>query len=211
MTYCLFAFLFTIIPVNTSFIPPEDGVEIFVRSNSVHTDIILPVNTKDINWNEIIDTNDYIPSLYPFTYISFGWGDKGFFIETPEWKDLKFRVAFKAGFLPSATAMHVAYLDEKPAIDDLTKRLTITEQQYHKLIEYIKQSFQTDNNDEVMLINCISFYDTNDNFYEAHGSFNIFNTCNVWTNKALKEAGIRTAFWAPFDKCVFYHLDRINK
>jgi len=38
------------------------------------------------------------------------------------------------------------------------------------------------------------------------GSFSLFNTCNVWVNKALKVTGIETSVWSPFDFGVLHHL-----
>ena len=35
-----------LIPVNNDFQPTEDGIQIFLVSNAVHADIILPVSTK---------------------------------------------------------------------------------------------------------------------------------------------------------------------
>ena len=39
--YFFFAFLLTIIPTNRKSIQPKYGIEIFIKSNTVHTDIIF--------------------------------------------------------------------------------------------------------------------------------------------------------------------------
>jgi len=35
-------------------------------------------------------------------------------------------------------------------------------------------------------------------FFEAAGTYSLFNTCNNWTSQALKQAGIGTHLWTPF-------------
>jgi len=75
--------------------------EIFVSSNGVHLDIILPLENIDSEFLRKLE----IPSQTE--YISFGWGDKQFYVNTPEWKDLTFKTAFTALFLKSESAMHV--------------------------------------------------------------------------------------------------------
>jgi hypothetical protein len=47
-------------------------------------------------------------------------------------------------------------------------------------------------------------YGDNDAFYEAIGSYNLFKTCNTWTNNALKSCGQKACFWTPFESGIFY-------
>ena len=51
-------------------------------------------------------------------------------------------------------------------------------------------------------------YFSNDAFYEAIGRFTIINTCNEWTGKALRTAGVCIGLWTPFEWSVIYHLKR---
>ena len=47
--YLLIA-LVGLFPVNRDFQPSDNGIEIFVSSTSIHSDIIVPVQTELINW-----------------------------------------------------------------------------------------------------------------------------------------------------------------
>ncbi len=183
---------------------PDEGIGVYVKTNGVHTDICLPVETEVIDWKEFIPIKDF-PSLSKFEYVSMGWGDKGFFLDTPEWSDLTLKTALNAAILPSGTAMHVAYLENVPVINESCKYVIMDEKKYPDLIEYVKNSFKLENGLVDLIPN--SGYWNNDNFYEAHGNYHLFKTCNIWTNGALKVAGIKTAFYGLFSDGIMRHLD----
>lgn len=181
----------------------ERDVKIFVRSNGVHTDICMPVESDYYNWKSFIDTTDY-PLNNKFEYVSIGWGDKGFFLDTPTWADLSAKTALTAVFLPSPCAMHVEYMDSEPVVSDMCKTEMITESQYERLIEYIQLSFMVDDDNGVIFIPGTSYWGT-DHFYEARGDYHMFNTCNSWTNGALKNAKINTALFAMFPNTIMHY------
>lgn len=203
LIYLVAAVVLTLIPARHT-APAEKGITIFIRTNGVHTDFILPTDRTEIDWFQYVKKEDF-KYMYDPEYITFGWGDKGFYIETPEWSDLKASTAFKALFFLSSTAMHVSYLSSEPAVDKDCKKLILSEYQYDKLISYILASFKKDAAGRIMLI-AGKGYSSNDNFYEANGTYSLFKTCNTWLNDGLKQIGVKTAIWAPFDKCIFYRL-----
>ena len=49
-------------------------------------------------------------------------------------------------------------------------------------------------------------YWNNDNFYEAHGNYHLFNTCNAWTNEALQTIGVKTGWLALSSNGIMDHL-----
>jgi hypothetical protein len=97
--YVLTAVLLTIIPVNTDFKEDLNGVEIFVTTNGVHTNICMPVKQRSFDWSQTIDFTDFRIDSSKYHYISIGWGEREFYLTTPGWKDLKFSTAFKACFI----------------------------------------------------------------------------------------------------------------
>jgi uncharacterized protein (TIGR02117 family) len=188
--------------VPTSFqVHGEKDIKVFVRSNGVHTDVCMPVKNDLYDWRSYIDTSDY-PSNSTNEYIGIGWGDKGFFLDTPTWADLSAKTALTAMFLPSPCAMHVEYMTE-PQDSDMCALEMITKDQYAQLIEYIQSSFLT-TDDEVIYIPGTSYWGT-DHFYEASGDYHMFNTCNSWTNGALKSAHINTALYAMFPNTIMHY------
>lgn len=170
--------------------------EVFITSNGVHLDIIVPV--EDL-YPQLVTQLNFKKGT---KYISFGWGDKDFYINTPEWSDLKFSVAFKALFLKSQTALHVTGY---PQSYGSWRSVTICDEQLEILNNYISKSFIKDEKGSINGFK-VKGYGINDNFYDARGSFSVFKTCNIWTNTALKETGIKTSVWSPFDFGVLYHL-----
>ena len=204
--YFLLVILLTLIPVNRAYNPSEFGIEIFITSNEVHIDFVLPVNNEQRSWWNDFPLNYFTLVDSSYKYISFGWGDKDFYLNTPTWADLKWDIALKALFLPTPALMHITYIREKPVETSLTKKIIISDAQYEKLIQYLTSSFHK-NEDSSFILIYVPSKSNYENYYEANGSYNFINTCNNWTNQGLKYIGIKTATWAPFDKCVLYHLN----
>lgn len=203
--YLLFAFTLPLIEVNKDFKETENGIAIFVQSNGVHTDILLPANNSFKNWKKDFLPQDFEKVDTGFSYLGFGWGDKGFYLETPTWSDLKVTTAVKAAFFLSSTAMHVTYHKDVPAENDKCKRVIISPEQYQKLITYIQSSFQQ--KDEKYILIHHPGYSETDNFYEANGTYSFLKTCNCWTGSALKESDIKTCFWSPFDSGILTSME----
>lgn len=200
MFYLCFALVTSII--STGNLKTEGEMYIYVQSNGVHTDVCLPTETGLINWREFIPTNVYNTSKGD-NYITIGWGDKGFFLDTPEWSDLTFNTAFTAAFTPSPTAMHVKYSSE-PTENDNRVKVFLDKDQYQKMIKFIKNAFVQRKGAVELIAN--KGYSDNDNFYEAKGSYHLFRTCNIFTNQALKEADIKTGVWSLFPDGILRHL-----
>lgn len=172
-------------------------------SNGVHTDIVLPTETNYINWENLFPFENTLGKRTNFKYIAIGWGDKGFYLNTPEWKDLKISTALVAATGIGETALHVTYYNNIK-LDELTKQIEISENQYLALIKYIENSIAYGSNHKPQLIETTAQYGQNDAFYEANNSYSIFFTCNTWANDALKTSGIKASKWVAFDKGILY-------
>ncbi|MCX6294947.1 MAG: TIGR02117 family protein [Bacteroidetes bacterium] len=180
-------------------------MEIFIQSNGVHTDIVMPVKSELINWNELLPYSDFVNADSSFQYIGMGWGDKGFYLDTPEWNDLKFSTAFNAAFGLGKTAMHVTYKYKKPIINERCKKIVISKENYKLMIDYIISSFRLEKNKIILIAH--AGYTQQDRFYEGKGTYNIFKTCNVWTGKGLKTAGVKIGIWTPFQSGIIEHIE----
>ncbi|MCC3160778.1 TIGR02117 family protein [Hymenobacter sp. 15J16-1T3B] len=178
-------------------------VECFILSNGVHTDIVVPVRHAQMDWSRLIAYADTPAADASMDYLGFGWGDKGFYLNTPTWAELQPRVAFEAMFWLSTTAMHATF-HHRPAEGPECVRITLTRREYNRLIRFILASFALDRRGRARHIEGHS-YGRYDAFYEAKGTYNLFYTCNSWANAALKAAGQRAALWTPFDHGIFRH------
>lgn len=180
----------------------EKEVQIYIQSNGVHTDVVVPFKNDLKDWSGLIDTSDFKMNRNA-SYIAFGWGDKGFFLDTPTWAELKASTALNAIFLPSPCAMHVELKSTEPVVTDRVREAQISSKNYLKLVEYIVNSFDLESN-RPQLIEGTSYWG-NDRFYEANSNYHMFNTCNSWTNGAIKSAGLRTAAFAAFPNTIMWY------
>lgn len=189
-------------------VPREDGstpdVTIYILTNGVHTDIVVPAQTEQIDWFSFIPVTNTTGKDSSAAYLALGWGDKGFYLETPTWDDLKFSTAFKAAFNLSSSAMHTTYYRSMQEGADC-KKIMISYAQYARLIAFIKARFDLDGNGFPIYIDTRANYGSSDAFYEAKGSYNLFYTCNTWTNNSLKSCGQKACLWTIFDTGIFYH------
>ncbi|MDE3248202.1 MAG: TIGR02117 family protein [Bacteroidota bacterium] len=180
-----------------------EELAIYIKTNGVHTDIVVPVKNDLIDWSrELCFCNTHLTDTGSMHYLAMGWGDKGFYLQTPTWADLKFSVAFKAAFALSTTAIHATFYDSLP-VNDKCKRIMISRNAYTRLVNYITGSFQKDNNGHVIPIVTNANYGKADAFYEANGSYSMLHTCNTWANNALKSCGQKACWWTPFDTGIF--------
>lgn len=196
--YMIITILGLLIPVNSDYEYKKDEIQFYVVSNGVHTDICLPVESSFHDWSHFIPVKDYKGLRSKPKFISIGWGDKGFYLDTPTWADLKFSTAFKAALLPSETAMHITYWDSEPKIGEKIKLCSMNEEEYMQLISFVFATFQTENGFNIQLIEGKGYTDF-DNFYEANHSYHLLKTCNTWTNQALEIAGVKTSSLALFE------------
>ena len=210
MLYLLFSIVLGITPVNRNYRPAEEGIEIFVASNGLHTDFVVPVRTRQQDWSEVVPLVHFAGADSSARYISFGWGDKGFYIETPTWNDLTVARTVKSLFWPTEAAMHSEYFRQKPRVYRWQERLVLTDEQYARLIQYVKHYLQLGPDGQPILI-AGAGYGAADNFYEALGKYHVFNTSNNWTNRGLKQIGVRAAVWSPFDKAIRYQLRKARQ
>lgn len=203
MLYVFIAFILSVIPVNSDQTDEVDQYTIYIKSNGVHTDLVLPVRTDVKDWSEKIKFEHIKSKDSTHRFIAFGWGDKGFYLDTPEWSDLKFSTAFKAAFHLGTSAMHTTFYKQINESENCV-RIAISKEQYQKLTAFIEASFQYDTAGIPIFIQATT-YGKNDSFYEAQRTYSLFYTCNTWANQALKNAGLKAAVWTPADKGIFYH------
>ena len=203
VVYVLFAFILSRIPVNSDDKDKSEDVTIYVKTNGVHTDIVAPIKTQYKDWSEKVQFAHIKSQDSTMKYIGFGWGDKGFYLNTPEWADLKFSTAFNAAFYLGTSAMHATFYKQIRETKSCVK-IKISQAEYQQLIAYIEDSFQYDSNGNPILINATT-YGQNDSFYEANRKYHLFYTCNTWANNALKSANQKAALWTPSDTGIFCH------
>jgi uncharacterized protein (TIGR02117 family) len=202
LLYGLTAFSLSRISVNDS--PNKGNIAIFVRTNGVHTDIVVPAKTEIIDWTSQIKY-EQTKSGDTAQYLAFGWGDRDFYLNTPTWADLKFSTAFNAAFYLGSAIVHTQY-ENALRESETCKKIMISEADYTQLVTYLSNAFQTDSLGNVIWI-AGSGYENHDTFYLANGKYSLFKTCNTWTNSALKAANQKAALWTVTDTGLMTHYE----
>lgn len=203
VVYGLAAFSLSKITVNSEAEKQAKEVTIYILTNGVHTDLVLPIKNEAKDWSQQIKIENTKAKDTTANLIAFGWGDKGFYLDTPEWADLKFSTAFNAAFGLGSSAMHTTFYKSVRESKSCVK-IQVSKENYQKLVAYIEAGFQYDANQMPIFIQATT-YGKNDSFYEANGKYNLFQTCNSWANSALKESNQKAAFWTITDTGIFNH------
>lgn len=184
---------------------PKD-IGIYLMSNGVHTDIVLPVSHEMMEWSAVFPFENTRGQNPNQRYVGIGWGDKDFYLNTPEWRDLKLSTALVAALGVGEAAMHVTYYYQVQE-DDLCYQVMIDRNQYRIITTYILESLERDVSGNSIPIETTAHYDDNDAFYEAKGAYNLFFSCNTWANNMLKEAGLPAGVWTVLDTGILRHYN----
>jgi len=185
------------VPVNRGWRPPVQGVTIWVESNGVHTGIVVPKVAAGVDWRGLARPEHLADPRYGrYDHLSFGWGERAFYLETPSWWDVRPRTVLAAAFGSERTLMHVDHVP-RPAADPAVRAVVLTPDQYRRLAGYIRASFAPGGEH-------LPGYGPYDAFYPARGRYSAGRTCNAWTGGALRAAGIRTGWWTPFPVTVMW-------
>jgi uncharacterized protein (TIGR02117 family) len=161
-------------PANTPF------KSIWLASHGWHAGIVI--QRTDIPADLWPENNDFPDAQF----LEVGWGDKDYYM-TP---DPHIGIMLKAGLLPTASVLHIVgftgsvsrYFPSSEII-----RIDLTYEGFERLVTYIKNSHARD---EAGMSRPLGpgLYG-NSQFYLSRENYHAFNTCNVWTARALRDAG----------------------
>jgi len=170
---------------------------IYISSNGMHIDLIMPTTALP---------SDFVQQLSPkpaTQYYAIGWGDKGFYLDTPTWAELKASTAMTAMLIKSPTAMHVTQFSK---VQPHWVPIAVCAEQITILNEHITSTFETNAAGHPIEI-IDAGYTPDDRFYEAHGNYTGIKTCNIWVSQGLKKAAIKTSRWSPFVFGILHHAE----
>ncbi len=172
--------------------------------NNFHTEIALPVTNEAFDWRQHLDLNRLGRDADLYKYLSFGWGNKQFFMNAA----YDPTTIFKVMFIPSPTVMHVWGHTESKLRSDSDfelRRVNLSKSQYLKLVQFINDSFDRSTDNKINYLRQGLYPDSG--FYDAKGSYSALRTCNVWTAEALRVADINTPVWAALAPAVSKQID----
>ena len=160
-----------------------------------HSALILPVETPSFSWRGYLNPTDRAQ------YLGFGWGERQWYINPPT--DHKTLESLRALFFPNRAVIKVERYAEFPG-DQATKCIGVTPAHYLKLVGFIQQTFQRDAQQSPIFAATDSTYPAR--FYEATGTYSLFNNCNHWTAQGLRLAGADTPLWPVHAAAIMWVL-----
>lgn len=203
LLYLLAAVVGSLVPRNSGWQEPSQGVLIFLRDNGVHVDLVLPASAAGIDLYLLVPPSHIADPEAARGWVAFGWGQREFYLETPRWSDLTVRNAARSVFGGDAL-MHVEHM-ARPRPSPDTRPLTLDRQAYGRLVAAVIGGFATQEAGGTIPLLGRGHGD-DDVFYEATGRYDAFRTSNQWTADALADVGVRIGAWTPFAQGIMWRF-----
>jgi uncharacterized protein (TIGR02117 family) len=153
---------------------------ILVTRTGWHSGIIIA--RRDLPEGAIPETADFPDAAY----FEFGWGSAEYYPLLQ-----KSIATMIGGVIPGPAVIHLIGLPKHPRElfpDHETVAFQVTDEEFRRLIAYLGASFDRDGAARIKP-SARGHHDFS-GFYPATGTFHLLNTCNTWTARGLRAAGI---------------------
>jgi uncharacterized protein (TIGR02117 family) len=189
LLYLAAALAGSLLAVNRGWEEPARGTLIYLRSNGIHVDIVMPAQAHGLDWRPLLPARDFRDAPLRPRWFGFGAGERRVYLDTPSWSDLTPRTLW-AALTGGEQILHVDRTLH-PGADLYALRLRPEE--YRRLWAAIRADFDgpPDRIDH-------PGYGPDDAFYEGSGKASALHTCNNWAAAKLRLAGVETSLWSPF-------------
>jgi len=203
VAYLAATILFGLIPANSGWREAERGVVVFVNTNGVHTGIGMPVVNEHIDWRPLLPAA-HLKVPIEADYVFVGYGHRDFYLNTPSWAELSLATALDAALGQGSTLLHVDHV-AGPGEGPEQRAVTLAPDEYRRLVAFVLARFRRDGEGRTAPLPGRGYGD-HDMFYEATGGYSALLTCNEWTGRALRAAGVRMGLWTPIEQSVMWRL-----
>ena len=119
--------------------------------------------------------------------IEVGWGDREYYMA----KEVTSGLGMKALFLPTSSVLHVVGFNSPIQDffpDSKVFEFMVTAEGVVNVCQFIDNSYKRDSHQNSFCLGKGNYGDSK--FYSAKGTFSWLNTCNTWSGRALKSAGV---------------------
>ena len=209
VAFVLFMITSTLVPVNQQFRQTPGGVPVYLVSNGFHTDVVVPVRDAQTghDWLRELGQPALAARFGRAPYVGFGWGNEGFFLGSMGGR-MPGPGAVVRALLPSRTLVHVNFYAAAPDSGRYVVPLRVSAAQYQRLTAHIRASLAAPDSGGVRPLRQATGYSGHDFFFRATGRYHALRTCNDWTNRGLRRAGMRAALKAPLAASVLFQVRR---
>ena len=191
------------IVTETSIIDKEEFHKIYFIKQNWHTAIVFNVSVLD---STVFREYNYFDE---FNLMDIGWGDEEFY----QFHGFDYGLAFKALFYATPSTLRIEGVnltkEEYFDLSEVVIELDITKMQLISICEYINKSFLLNDNKESIILSKQAAGKII--FYKAKESYHLFNTCNTWLAKGLKESGVQIEDNILLTEQLFNELAKIGK
>jgi len=164
----------------------------FLQDDSLKTIYLIKQrwHTAIVFHTEDVDTT-ILPEVKYFKgaeLIDIGWGDEAFY----QHPDFDWDLAYQALFYPTPSTLRVEgifiSMIEYFNLSEIVVELKITNEQLKILQGYISDTIWRDEKNQHKVLS--TQYLNRVYFLKANGEYHLFNTCNTWLAKGLKQSGL---------------------
>lgn len=158
--------------------------QVHVVSHGWHTGFVIPATPMQIVIPELKQRFADVP------YIEFGWGDRGFY----QAQEITSGLTMRTIFWPTESVMHAVAVPtnaEDYFPNSEIENFCLGDRELSSLISFITSSFYRNSSGEIQPTKKGIYGDSQ--FYQGVGNFYLMNTCNSWTAKGLKSAGMNSS------------------
>lgn len=172
-------------------LPPAAGTKadsgpgrvLYVAGHGWHTGLV--VRSADIPQEAWPARRDFPDARY----LELGWGDREYYVR----EDPGIWIGLRALFWPTESAIHAvgvrgAIEREFPASEIV--ELRVSETGFQRLVEFVAASHARDAAGEWIVLGA-GQRPNRSRFYASGRRFHLFETCNTWVARALREGGVR--------------------
>lgn len=193
--YLFAALVGSLVPVNRGWTEPTQGTTIYLIDNGVHVDIIMPIQAQGLDWAPLLPKKDFAGVDPDAGWIAFGAGEQRVYLNTPTWWDLTPRTIWSA-LAGGKRVMHVEYVrsPSRPV-----REIRLRPEEYRRLWAAVRADFLLDGHGRPQRIDHPG-YGPADAFYRGRGKASAVRTCNSWVADKLRQAGVKTSLWPPFEQ-----------
>ena len=153
---------------------------LYFTNNGLHTHLLFSAQ----------EVRAYVPTLQAYfpdaTWIQIGWGDYQYYgnPEQTKW------MGVKALFTPTAAIMGILGVNAIP--EDIPKKrklykIPLDTGHWNAVLVFVCGHLKLDNANQITEVRVKG---NGEVFFEAHGTYTIFNSCNHWTARVLETAGL---------------------
>jgi len=154
---------------------------VYIANHGWHTGFILSAE----------ELNEELPFLARHfnnaLFYEIGWGDREFYKANKVTTGLTIRTVF----WPTESVVHIIAIPVNP--DRYFKKselieLRLKDEAFFSLQKFISNSFKREDDSQVIVLKKGAYGESK--FYKGRGDYYLMNTCNKWTAKGLKSAGV---------------------